>query len=654
MAWRRKNAIKPGIPYPEAQPLEPRRLLAIVAAGAESHANSFTFDDQFAPVVAAALDGQYVVVWVSNTQDGDASGIMARRFSAADVPIGGEFSVNTITAGDQFSPAVAMDTDGDFVIAWTNAAANGAPDVMVRRFSKTGAPLDPVEFRANVFTTGAQQGPSVAMNSTGDFVVAWDSNLQDGSSYGVYARRFAANGTALGGEMPVNQTTAGLQADPSVAMDYDGDFVIAWTSGSAASTSQYDIFARRYTAAGTAAGGEFQVNTFTTDYQTQPSAGMDFDGDFVIAWSSYGQDGSQYGVYAKRYSAAGAALGAEFRANSTTSSNQTAASVGMNAAGDFLIAFASDTGDGSGKGIFARSYNSAGVVQDVSNVRLNSWTTGDQTAPSVSARMIAQTPIAWESQNQNDLGEGIYARRFVGAESTPPVVSEVKYEYVTNPRLTVRFSETLIERPKISDFYMMRFSAPSGALAAEQFQYSYNPITLTATFIYIGAANHAWADGDYQIAVVPWSLFDMAGNQLDGDGNGLAGGVAIKRFFSLGGDTNHDHVVNIVDLRMLAANFNATNRTFAQGDFDYNNVVDKLDLAILARNWNSGSTITPLPVDELEKTLVIRPRTRQYVTELVDSVATFEPAATTDTLVGALVMPVVAPVMAPVVAPEPT
>ncbi|MGL4464002.1 MAG: putative Ig domain-containing protein, partial [Planctomycetia bacterium] len=49
------------------------------------------------------------------------------------------------------------------------------------------------------------------------------------------------------------------------------------------------------------AGVEFHVNTFTTNLQGQPSVAIDADGDFVVAWTSFGQDGSNTGIYAQRY-----------------------------------------------------------------------------------------------------------------------------------------------------------------------------------------------------------------------------------------------------------------------------------------------------------------------------------------------------------------
>ncbi len=46
---------------------------------------------------------------------------------------------------------------------------------------------------------------------------------------------------------------------------------------------------------------EFQVNTYTTYDQQYPSVAMGANGNFVIAWSSFGQDGDCFGVFMKYY-----------------------------------------------------------------------------------------------------------------------------------------------------------------------------------------------------------------------------------------------------------------------------------------------------------------------------------------------------------------
>jgi hypothetical protein len=83
------------------------------------------------------------------------------------------------------------------------------------------------------------------MNSAGDFVVAWSSHGQDGSSYGIIARRFNSTGTALGGELQVNSYATGVQSVPSVGIDGDRDFVVAWRSYGQ-DGSQNGVFARRF------------------------------------------------------------------------------------------------------------------------------------------------------------------------------------------------------------------------------------------------------------------------------------------------------------------------------------------------------------------------------------------------------------------------
>src|SRR5262249_18344584 len=72
---------------------------------------------------------------------------------------------------------------------------------------------------------------------------------------------------------------------------------------------------------------EALVNTTTLDvqqtfYQSPHAVAMDAAGDYVVTWSSYGQDGSGWGVYAQRYDVNGKALGGEFRVNTTTLGDQ--------------------------------------------------------------------------------------------------------------------------------------------------------------------------------------------------------------------------------------------------------------------------------------------------------------------------------------------
>jgi hypothetical protein len=110
--------------------------------------------------------------------------------------VGTEFLVNTYTLGTQRHPSLAMDSDGDVVVAWT--AINGQ-GIFARRYDSAGVPQG-TEMQVNTYV-GQQDYPSVASDSTGDFIVAWQSFLQDGSYNGVFARYFRSSGVAIGDEI---------------------------------------------------------------------------------------------------------------------------------------------------------------------------------------------------------------------------------------------------------------------------------------------------------------------------------------------------------------------------------------------------------------------------------------------------------------------
>src|SRR5262249_26903956 len=161
-------------------------------------------------------------------------------------------------------------------------------------------------------TTDNQAFPAVAMDSAGDFVVTWQGAGEDAANYQIYAQRYSAAGVPQTAEFRVNTSMSSHRLTPTIAMDSTGAFVIAWQSLSAQDGSGTGIFAQRYDASAIPQGGEFLVNTYTTFNQTSPAIAMDGGGDFIIVWSSFGQDGNGTGIFAQRYSPAGVQNGNEF------------------------------------------------------------------------------------------------------------------------------------------------------------------------------------------------------------------------------------------------------------------------------------------------------------------------------------------------------
>jgi hypothetical protein len=211
--------------------------------------------------------GGFVVVWESDGQDGDAKGVFGRRYNASGAPVGIEFVVNTYTTGDQDDPAIAVDASGDFVVVWTSGGQDGdAKGVFGQRYNALGARAGG-EFQVNTHTTADQQNPAVAIDGSGDFVVAWESAGQDGSGVGVFGRRYDSAGSPQGSELQINAYTTSDQAAPAVAAQKLGDFIVTWESAGQ-DGSDGGVFARRYACASSCTAGDGCCRAgcdFTTD-----------------------------------------------------------------------------------------------------------------------------------------------------------------------------------------------------------------------------------------------------------------------------------------------------------------------------------------------------------------------------------------------------
>jgi len=305
------------------------------------------------PSVAMTADGDFVVAWT----DAETLGVLARRYNAAGQDQGDAFRVDTEDAGGDDFARVAITPGGDFVVCWMSDGQDGdSTGIFARRYNAAGIALG-TEFQVNTYTDHYQAYPSIAAAASGDFIVAWESYAQDGSGAGVYAQRYDAAGATANGEFRVNTTTAEDQFAPSVAIGAAGDFIVAWTNFDPFAPSDgVNVRAQRYSAGGAPLAGEFQVSASPTHDAAYPSVTALASGGFVVVWQSYGQDGSGAGVFARQYDALGVAIDGEIQINSFVTGDQSDASVAANAAGDFVVTWESAAQTGGPWGIYAQRF----------------------------------------------------------------------------------------------------------------------------------------------------------------------------------------------------------------------------------------------------------------------------------------------------------
>jgi hypothetical protein len=143
-----------------------------------------------------------------------------------------------------------------------------------------------------------------------------------------------------------------------VVSDPYGNFIVTWNSWTHPSDgSSWGVFAQRYTSAGAALGGEFMVNMETYSGQITGGIAMEPTGDFTVVWYSALQDGDNLGIFGRRYAGDGSHLGPEFQINSFTTGEQNLPAIAVNAAGDFVVTWYSFEQDGSDVGIFGQRFH---------------------------------------------------------------------------------------------------------------------------------------------------------------------------------------------------------------------------------------------------------------------------------------------------------
>ncbi|MFV0488891.1 MAG: Ig-like domain-containing protein, partial [Vibrio fluvialis] len=378
------------------------------SAGEEFQVNTYTSNEQVRPSVATFADGGYVIVWQSNGQDGNNWGVFGQHYDASGAAVGGEFQVNTYSYSSQANPIVTTLAGGGYVVVWHSYGQDGSKHgIYGQRYDATGVAAGS-EFRVNTRTSNEQHTPFVTALADGGYVVVWQSDRQDGSGYGIYGQRYDATGVAAGSEFRVNTYTISSQVNAAVTAFGDGGFVIVWQSNGQEGRSQ-GVYGQRYDAAGAAVGSEFQVNTHISDLQVKPAIAALSNGGFVVVWQSNGQDSSGYGIYGQRYDAAGAVDGSEFQVNTYTSGEQGDPAVSALADGGFMVVWQSSGEDGSGYGIYGQRYDVSGVAVG-DEFLINTYTSGDQQYAEVTVLADGRFVVAWASAGQDGSGNGVYSK----------------------------------------------------------------------------------------------------------------------------------------------------------------------------------------------------------------------------------------------------
>ena len=314
-------------------------------------------NDQERAQVSMLNDGGAIFVWQGGKQS--FQHIYARVRSAGGIWTTGDVLVNTPTNVFQREVAITTLAGGNAVVVWgsfNQASGTSYQDVYSQILTPAGVKAGG-ETLVNVTTAYNQRSAAVASLSDGRYVVVWVSEQQRfQNSVDVYGRVFTANGGAASGEFLINSGT-NVCASPNVAPSADGGFIVAWMQYDAlVSSNSWDVFARPFSGAGFG-GVTRRVNTQVYGDQLGPKIRA-VNSDYLMVWTSMGQDGSSEGVYGQMLASDGALSGGEFRVNTTTPSQQIHPAVASDGIATFLTVWTGFIGGPNSFDLFAQRYAS--------------------------------------------------------------------------------------------------------------------------------------------------------------------------------------------------------------------------------------------------------------------------------------------------------
>ncbi len=320
------------------------------------------------------------------------------------LPQGSEFNPVGKMIGDQVHPSLALSSVGGYLVWEDNTGSDG-------KLVVKGVPLSVTSLALGSTSTisegvgGDNQNARVAYLANGGKVVVWQ-----GGELGfqkIYARFLSVNNDFLDGAIQVNTYTNSEQINPTVSVLKDGNVLVAWTSYGQ-DGDKGGVFARRLSPAGQFLGNEFQINQATDYNQRDASIAVLPNGNVIIAWISEQQNGPRtVDVYGRYYLPSGLPINSEFRINGNTNVCANPKVAPLDNGGFVTVWSQKDLNEQANSwDIQMRVFNPYGAPQAASS-RVNTYTYGDQFGPQLAISGSNQIVI-WTSLKQDGDWEGIF------------------------------------------------------------------------------------------------------------------------------------------------------------------------------------------------------------------------------------------------------
>jgi hypothetical protein len=257
------------------------------------------------PRLAERSTGDVVASWMSQygptaTPAGEL-GVFTRLLSRTGQPEGSQTKVDTVTGAIGSTPALAVDPDGSYLIAWSSQKGTDTFNTSIygRVFNPAGAPLA-APFAITSNTVGPQGRPTVANDGQGSYLAAWQSYFNDIWHARIDGQIVSKAGGLLGKRQTISNGAGKNWAEvaPSAAVAPNGTFTLVWMEYN--TWFPVGMAGLQVDRSGAPLGSQVWINSQQIGSQFRTSLATDGAGHYLAPYEGF-QDQTTVGILARYF-----------------------------------------------------------------------------------------------------------------------------------------------------------------------------------------------------------------------------------------------------------------------------------------------------------------------------------------------------------------
>jgi len=258
--------------------------------------------------------GLIAFVWESYWSEKMTSGgISTRVFDFDGNALSEEVLVNQTTLGFQGDPDLSWDNNNNYLVVWEGVnILNTRMNIYLRKFNPQGVPLT-AEMIVAENQNGDQLTPKIVVDDEGNCLIVWNQLADSVEESGLYFTILTPELLSISKETKIVPIYYGTLIQTSIIYDnFNKRYIIAWSNYNI-ETNGYDIFFRFISKDGQLESAIQQVNIQNGTWNVNPVLTLADKKTIIVAWEKYSFDLEKKNIYLRVFDSNGNPLSSEIK-----------------------------------------------------------------------------------------------------------------------------------------------------------------------------------------------------------------------------------------------------------------------------------------------------------------------------------------------------